>query len=441
MPAPRMHALYVNLFLASELRWREQGLRLRQVTRFPQEERTRLELALDAPRRFALRVRRPEWAAAGFRVSVNGSTAEVTGGPSAYVSLESEWHDGDVVEVELPTSLRAETMPDDASVVAFLRGPIVLAADLGASGIDVAKRFGPTNPELRTDDATALLPTLVASSPSEALARLRPAGEPLTFRSEGIGRPADVTLRPFYALYDRRHSVYLRVETEAAAARRETDARDTDVARRAVDARTVDSVVVGAPADEQAHALEHERAGAWSLEGRSCRSTRYGGWFGYRLRLPEAGPAALRVTYWGGETRRHSFDVTAEGETLRHPSRSSTTARESFYEVEYALPERLTRGRDALRIAFRTGPHQSTGAIFEVRTVRPARSSPSHLSGGARPRRHRPTRPTRPGGSPLRRLPNQLKVTVCVWPPSLVDVRETRVFAAICVTSAALATE
>jgi hypothetical protein len=361
-------ALYVNLFLASELRWREQGLRLRQVTRFPQEETTRLELALDAPRRFALRVRRPEWAAAGFRVSVNGRTAEVSGGPSAYVSLESEWHDGDVVEVALPTSLRAEAMPDDASVVAFLRGPIVLAADLGPTG--AAKRFGPTNPELRTDDTTAL-PTLVASSPGEALARLRPAGEPLTFRSDGIGRPADVVLRPFYALYDRRHSVYLRVEAEAAAARRQTDARAADDARRAVDARTVDSVAVGVPADEQAHGLELERAGAWSLEGHSCRSTRYGGWFGYRLRLPEAGPAALRVTYWGGETRRHSFEVTAEGETLATQSLFDDRPGE-LYEVEYALPERLSRGREQINIAFRTGPRQSTGAIFQVRTVRPA---------------------------------------------------------------------
>ena len=36
-------ALYVNLFIASELRWPEQGLRVRQLTRFPQEEGTRLE--------------------------------------------------------------------------------------------------------------------------------------------------------------------------------------------------------------------------------------------------------------------------------------------------------------------------------------------------------------------------------------------------------------
>ena len=39
------------------------------------------------------------------------------------------------------------------------------------------------------------------------------------------------------------------------------------------------------------------------------------------------------------------------------------------YEVEYPLPERLTGGREHVRVAFRTGPRQSTGAVFDVRTV------------------------------------------------------------------------
>jgi len=39
-------ALYVNLFLASQLRWPEQGLKLRQLTRFPEQNDTRLEYAL-----------------------------------------------------------------------------------------------------------------------------------------------------------------------------------------------------------------------------------------------------------------------------------------------------------------------------------------------------------------------------------------------------------
>jgi hypothetical protein len=307
-------------------------------------------------------------------VSVNGFPYPTADAYAAYTTLAREWKDGDVVDVRAPMRLRAEAMPDDASVVAFLQGPIVLAADLGANGLEAARRIGPSAPEFREREESQM-PTLVAATTSEALRQLRATGEPLTFRSEGIGRPDDVVLRPFYSLYDRRHSVYLRVETEAARAAREAREQAARDARRAVEARTIDSVTVGALHEEQAHDLEHERASPWSLEGKSCRSTRYGGSWSYALRLPASGPLAVRVTYWGGETRRHRFEVTAEGETLAIQSLFDDRPGE-LYEVEYPLPERLTRGKERVRVGLRTGPGQSTGAVFEVRSVRPVSPAP-----------------------------------------------------------------
>ena len=363
-------ALYVNLFLASELRWPEQGLTLRQLTRFPYEEKTRLELHLAAPRRLALQLRRPAWAGTGFAVRVNGAPQPLSAAPGAYAALEREWRDGDVVELELPMSLHAEPMPDDPSVVAFLAGPIVLAADLGAAGLDDKARFGVEAPEWREADAPAT-PTLVAATPFAALAGLRPTGEPLTFRSQGLGRPRDVVLRPFYGLYASRHAVYLRVEPEEARAARESRARQEQAERLSIETRTRDAVAAGAASEETAHELVAERSSVGSLEGRSFRSTRYGGSWSYALRLPAAGPAVLRVTYWGGETRRQQFDVTAEGETLATQSLFDDRPGE-LYAVEYPLPERLTRGRERVRVGFRTGPAQSTGAVFDVRVISPA---------------------------------------------------------------------
>jgi hypothetical protein len=183
-----------------------------------------------------------------------------------------------------------------------------------------------------------------------------------------------VVLRPFYGLYARRHAVYLRVEPEAALAARTASEQQAVAEQRAVESRTVDGVAVGAEADERAHELQAERADAWSLEGRSCRSTRYGGSWSYVLRVPASGPAAVRVTYWGGETRRHSFEVTAEGETLATQSLFDDRPGE-LYAVEYPLPSRLTSGGERVRVGFRTGPTQSTGAVFDVRVVA-ARTAP-----------------------------------------------------------------
>src|SRR5262249_17475716 len=107
-------ALYVNLFLASELAWPEQGLKLRQLTGFPLEGRSRLELRLSAPRRLALRLRRPAWAGTGFAVRVNGQQQDVAAAPDAYAAIEREWRDGDVVELEIPLALHAEPRPAHA---------------------------------------------------------------------------------------------------------------------------------------------------------------------------------------------------------------------------------------------------------------------------------------------------------------------------------------
>ncbi len=181
-------ALLVNLFLASELNWREKGLTVRQETRFPDEDRTRLVLRLAKPARFALRVRHPAWAKDRLTVSVNGQAQPVDRRPGSYATVEREWRDGDVVEARAPMSLRFEATADDPVRGAFLYGPIVLAADLGTEGLDSSARYGPSAPEVRLDELPPA-PVLVAASPAEALARVKPAGGPLGFRTEGIGRP------------------------------------------------------------------------------------------------------------------------------------------------------------------------------------------------------------------------------------------------------------
>ena len=295
-------ALLVNLFLASELSWRDKGLTLRQETTFPDEGRTRLLLRLKEPVRFALRLRHPSWAVGALSVSVNGRAVAIASRPGTFASLEREWRDGDRVDVVLPMSLRIEAMPDDPSVVAFLYGPIVLAADLGGEGLDASRRYGPQAPEMADED-TPPAPVLVANDAAEALKRVQPAGEPLVFRTVGLGRPADVELRPFFRLSDRRYAVYFDLLDEAALSRRR--ARGTDEAQLvvALDARTVDRVTPGDPKDEAVHALEQKSSEAGRFEGRLHRDAFWGGEFSSELKLPAQGPALVGFACWGGESR------------------------------------------------------------------------------------------------------------------------------------------
>ena len=53
-------SLYLNLFIASELNWEEKGIKLKQETRFPYEEQTKLTITQGAAA-FKLMVRYPSW--------------------------------------------------------------------------------------------------------------------------------------------------------------------------------------------------------------------------------------------------------------------------------------------------------------------------------------------------------------------------------------------
>jgi DUF1680 family protein len=364
-------ALLVNLFLASEVAWREKGLELRQETRFPDENRTRLALRLEKPVRLALRVRHPGWANGPLDVSVNGRVVAIDSRPSSYASIEREWRDGDVVEVRFPMALWTEAMPDDPSVVAFLYGPIVLAADLGASGLDEHRRYGPQAPEMAIEE-TPVVPALIAGSAAEALARIKPASAPLAFRTEGLGRPAEVDLQPLFQLADRRFTVYFDVLSESAWAERLTRAEAERRAEAALDARTVDRVQPGAEADEAAHGLEKKGSDAGRFEGRLHRGAFWGqGEFSYLLKLPPEGDAVLGFTCWGTESRRHTFEVLVDDEVIATQTLFDDRPGE-LLPLEFPIPERLTRGRDRVRVGFRPAPGGSVGAIFDVRILRPS---------------------------------------------------------------------
>jgi hypothetical protein len=207
--------LLVNLFIASELSWPEEGLTLRQETTFPDQPGTSLRLALDAPRVLTIRLRRPAWVESdGFRVLVNGrrqtpATSDLPG----YVALTRQWRDGDRIDVELPMRVTLERLPGGSPWAAVLVGPIVMASPTGRDGLD----------GLFADDgrwahiANGPLPPvteapILAADPDRLSELLKPVpGQAMTFSAPGAIRPeryADLRLIPFFRLHDARYVVY-----------------------------------------------------------------------------------------------------------------------------------------------------------------------------------------------------------------------------------------
>jgi hypothetical protein len=200
------NSLFVNLFIPSELSWPEKNLVVRQETKFPESDTTRLNFQTPAPVQLALKIRWPAWAEK-ISVRVNGAKQKISGAPGSYVSLDREWQNGDRVEIEMPMKLHTEPLPGASNIVAVLYGPIVLAGNLGTNGMpdpyakdqwDLFKIQDPEVPVFVTDEKTLLK-------------KIRPTSEPLVFQTKNLGEPNDVTLIPFYKSNHERYSVYWNV--------------------------------------------------------------------------------------------------------------------------------------------------------------------------------------------------------------------------------------
>ncbi|MFD5625466.1 beta-L-arabinofuranosidase domain-containing protein [Streptomyces sp. NPDC127072] len=187
-------SLYVNLFIPSELRWRETGVTLRQDTGHPTTDRTRLTVTRgDA--RFTLRLRIPSWVADTGqepRIEVNNRHLPVRPKPGTYAAVERHWRAGDTVELVLPRRPVWRAAPDNPRVKSLSYGPLVLAGEYG-------------------DAALATLPTIRPET-------LRPvSGSGTAFTALADDRR--VSLRPFHEVHHQNYNVYWAVQPRPARQR------------------------------------------------------------------------------------------------------------------------------------------------------------------------------------------------------------------------------
>lgn len=199
-------ALYVNLFFASHVDWRERGVRVRQETAFPASDRIVLTVESSPAEPWTMRLRIPAWTTTENAVSINGQRLEASGTPGGYLALRRAWKAGDRVELTMPMRITAEPLEDDPTRQAFLYGPLVLAGQFMKAGLaeSLEHNQGPEIAQAPPLD----VPTLHAGG-AEPADWIRPApGEPLTFRT--TGQAQNVTLKPLNQSWER-FAVYWKV--------------------------------------------------------------------------------------------------------------------------------------------------------------------------------------------------------------------------------------
>ena len=347
-------SLYVSQYVASELNWEEMGVVVKQITTYPEEQGTTLELSMDSPTVFTLNLRYPKWAENGMKLMINEELQEVKGEPGSFVSVNRTWEDGDRVEVKLPFTLRMEQMPDDSSRVALFYGPVVLAGDIGPDTLEMS--YEPGN-----------VPVLLAQTrnPSDWLT---PLNEPNTFKTSEVGYPRDVLLKPFYKTHDRRYTVYFDLFNDEEWKAYQSEYEQKQIEKQQLEALTYDFFQPGEMQPERDHSFSGDSIYVIDFRNRKGRVANRGGWFGMEMKVKPKVAMDLTVEYWGGFTGSKTFDIVVDDQVIATENISGK-ADGQFIQVTYSIPEGLTQDKEKVQVNFKPHIGNRAGPIFGVRTV------------------------------------------------------------------------
>jgi DUF1680 family protein len=369
--------LFLNLFIASELNWDKKAVSITQETNFPYEGKTQLTVNTSSPVAFKLMVRHPYWASADtFRIVVGTDTLTTSSEPSSYVLIDRTWNDGDVVNIILPMANRIEKLINVPGYVAFMHGPILLAAKTGTE--DLAGLIADAGRWAHIAHGSMLpiyeAPIIVEDDLSSIADSLVPVeGKPLTFTTSGLNieNPLDsLMLEPFYEVHDSRYMMYWLTLTPAQYQEVLDSLTGGEDDELELEARTIDYLQPGQQQPESDHYMETSDSYSGTHMDEFWRDARNGGYFSYLLNTNNELNLSLMVRYWGNESGYRTFDILIDDEKLVTENITGKWNVSEFRNVEYPIPNSMVEGKDNIRVKFQAPASGYAGGIFYLRLLR-----------------------------------------------------------------------
>jgi len=367
--------LYVNLFVASELNWKAKKIKIKQQTVFPNEEKTKLTIT-EGSSRFTLNVRYPSWVPDGdLKILVNGKIVTYKNHPSSYVAINRVWKKGDVVNVILPMHNTLENLPNLPNYLAIMHGPILLAARTGTEDLKglVAgdSRWGhiASGKKMPIDKAPILIEDNIADLPG----KLEPVmGVPLTFTATAIKmvNPINAVFEPFYKIHDARYMMYWMTLSNSDYQTYLDSVKVVEKQKEDLGKRTIDFIAPGEQQPEVDHQIEKQNSNTGNYLDEFWRDARNGGYFSYNLNTGKETSLSLIVRYWGNESGNRKFDIYIDDQMLISESIGERWSQQKFHDVEYQIPDSMTKSKDHVRVKFQAQPGNIAGAVYYLRLAR-----------------------------------------------------------------------
>lgn len=365
-------ALYVNLFVASELNWKDRKMVIRQQTAFPYAETSVVEVA-KGKGTFILKVRKPSWCE-NFTVKGVGFDA-ASYEENGFVCMKRKWKKGDQVKISMPMHAYIKPMINVPQYVAIMYGPILLGMKTGTedmrSLIADDSRFGQYagGKKLPLNKAPILLPKHL----NDIAKDLKPiSGKPLHFKlGTRMENAIEGELQPFFEIHDSRYMMYWLAlgENEYRNYMQKLAAEERE--SQELEARTVDKVSPGEQQPETDHRMETDDSNKGNTEGIFFRDAKDGHYFSYLMQTKGETNLSLQLKFWGqDEWRTSEFDIYVNDKLLCSVNNSHRWRTTQFKIVDYAIPSEFVKGKKEIRVKFVAHKGKQVGQIYGVRLVK-----------------------------------------------------------------------
>ena len=368
-------SLFLNLFIASELNWKEKGIKLKQETLFPYEEQTKLTVT-SGTCKFKLMVRYPSWVTEGtLIIRVNGKAVSFTAHPSSYITIEKLWKKGDIVNIELPMHNTIIPLLNVPTYIAVMHGPILLGAKTSTEDLkgliadDSRWAHIASGKKFPLDKAPIIIEDNIASITD----KLNPvAGKPLYFSVSKIKmiNSSGLLLQPFYTIHDARYMMYWMALSNTKYHSYLDSIAIKEKQELELQTRTVDFVAPGEQQPEADHFIEKQNSNTGNYLDTFWRDAKDSGYFSFNLNTNNELDLNLIVRYWCNEKGNRKFDIYVDNEKLLTEDIAEKWNEQKFKEAEYIIPDSLIKGKDHLRIKFVAQSGNTAGPVYYVRLAR-----------------------------------------------------------------------
>lgn len=352
--------LYLNLFIPSTVE--TENLKLTLETKYPVS--TTVSIKVDEVKsKQNLFVRIPSWLKAPWSCTIDGENISLEVLENGYVELP-KLKVGQLITFNFPMELSIRKTQDSSGNFSILYGPIVLGACLGNRSMP--NDIVPDHLSLMNYPGQHFPPITADLRNPENWIKMVDS-EKLIFETspEITRRKTSYKLKPFYDIHHERYAIYFNGEDIMDSARLEK-----------YKGKIIDFVEAGRQQPEIEHRFKNNdsEAGYNPTLDKSFRvAQKDGSFFSYSVKIKTGMTNKLVVSYYGKQEKENGKKCAVKissGKTELALEELVTTNEDDVYDVEYIIPEELTK-KSRLTITFtNAGSNYTPAEVYEVRTIR-----------------------------------------------------------------------